>query len=239
MGKKYLIIIITVITVIIAGAGIYFVFSLPNIKSKATHKLEAIKLPEPHSTSETSIEKALKERRSVRDYKDEPLTLEEISQLLWAAQGITDPERNFRTAPSAGALYPLDVYLAAGNVTSLSAGIYKYNPQQHELLKIGDGDKRIEISQAALGQSAVKDGAALIILSAIYQRTTKKYGERGIRYVHLEAGHAAQNVYLQAVSLNLGTVTIGAFDDEKVKKAINLLAEEEPLYLMPIGKKQN
>ncbi len=195
-----------------------------------------ITLPQPAYDSTTSIEKALLGRRSARDYKDEPLTLAEVSQILWAAQGITD-ERGFRTSPSAGALYPLELYVVIGNVEGISEGIYRYNPEKHELIKIVDGDKRVELCAAALGQSCVKEGAMTIVFSAVYERTTRKYGERGIRYVHMEAGHAAQNVYLQAVSLNLGTTVIGAFNDEEVKKIVKMADEEHPLYIMPVGKK--
>lgn len=198
---------------------------------------DVIRLPEPKYGSSVSIEKALRERRSVRGYKNVPLMLSEISQLLWAAQGITDPH-GFRTAPSAGALYPLEVYVIAGNVNNLSAGIYKYRPQRHELMRITKGDKRNELSAAALGQPWLAEGAAVIILSAVYERTTRKYGERGIRYVHIEAGHVAQNVYLQAVSLNLGTVVVGAFDDRKVKNIIRMSPQEEPLIIMPVGRNE-
>ena len=197
---------------------------------------ERIKLPEPAHDSPTSIEQALLKRRSVRDYKDEPLTLAEVSQLLWAAQGITD-RRGFRAAPSAGALYPLEVYVVVGNVSNLSDGIYRYKPHEHELERIKEGDKRAELCIAALGQSSVKDGAIVVVFSAVYERTTQKYGERGIKYVHMEVGHAAQNVYLQAVSLNLGTVVVGAFQDDAVRMIINMPDEENPLYIMPVGKK--
>jgi SagB-type dehydrogenase family enzyme len=196
---------------------------------------DVIKLPDPKYSSSTSIEKALRERRSGRKYNEVPLMLSEISQLLWAAQGITHPQ-GFRTAPSAGALYPLEVYLVAGNVNDLSAGVYKYRPRGHELMRIAKGDKRSELSAAALGQPWVADGAAAIVLSAVYERTTWKYGGRGIRYVHIEAGHAAQNVYLQAVSLHLGTVVVGAFDDRQVKKVIHVAPQEEPLIIMPVGR---
>ncbi len=196
---------------------------------------EIIKLPKPKYDSKTSVEKTLLERRSIREYKDAPLTIEEVSQLLWSAQGITTPQ-GFRTAPSAGALYPLEVYIVVGNVTNLSNGIYKYKPQKHELIMITKGDKRKELCLSALGQSCIKDGAINIVFSAVYERVTKRYGERGIRYVHMEVGHSAQNVSLQAISLNLGTVVIGAFYDDKVKKVMNMPDEEEPLYIMPVGR---
>ena len=228
---------ISAVIVICIGMGLYVMLSTPNIENKNAQRYESeiIKLPEPGYDSGTSVEKALQERRSIRDYKDEPLTLAEVSQLLWAAQGITNP-KGLRTAPSAGALYPLEVYVVAGDVNDLPDGIYKYKPYGHELARFVEEDKRIELCNAALDQSSVKDAAAVIVFSAVYQRTTGKYGERGIRYVHMEAGHAAQNVYLQAVSLNVGTVVIGAFDDEKVKKVMNMGDEEQPLYIMPVGK---
>lgn len=179
---------------------------------------EKIKLPLPRHDSATSVEKALLDRRSVRDLRDEPLTINEVSQLLWAAQGITD-SRGFRTAPSAGALYPLELYIAIVNVKGIAKGAYKYNPHNHELVKVKHGDVKNELTLAALGQYWLRKGAAVIVLSAVYERTTKKYGERGNRYVHMEAGHAAQNIYLQAHSLNLGTVVMGAFWDEAVKRS--------------------
>ena len=198
--------------------------------------MDTIKLPEPDYDSKISIEKALLERRSVRGYKKESLTLVEVSQLLWAAQGITN-KRGFRTAPSAGALFPLEVYIVVGDVNDLPEGIYQYKPHKHELLKIADGDKRSEICTAALGQGCIKQCAAVIVFSAVYERTTKKYGERGIKYVHMEIGHAAQNVHLQVVSLNLGTVVVGAFYDDEVKRVMNMTDKEQPLCIMPIGRR--
>ena len=197
-----------------------------------------ITLPEPRYDSDVSVEEALLKRRSIRNYTDEALTLQEVSQLLWAAQGITDPSGK-RTAPSAGALYPLEVYVVVGNVEDVTSGVYKYKPQQHELVRVLDGDQRETLSQAALDQQSVAEGAIDIVITAIYERTTGKYGDRGIRYVHLEAGHAAQNVYLQAAALNLGTVSIGAFYDDQVKEALSLPENEEPLYIMPVGRKTN
>ncbi len=197
---------------------------------------DKIKLPEPKYDSGTSVEQALLERRSVREYKDEPMRLTEVSQILWAAQGISDPIRGFRTAPSAGALYPLDVYVVIGNVEGVAKGVYKYEPNEHELVKIRNGNVRDEMAVAALGQTWVGEGAIIIVFSAVYERTTQKYGDRGIRYVHMEVGHAAQNVYLQAVSLNLGTAVVGAFEDEEVRKILNMSDVEHPLYIVPVGK---
>ena len=193
-----------------------------------------IKLPEPNYRGSMSVEEALLKRRSVRDFKDKPVTLSEISQLIWAAQGSTD-RRGFRTAPSAGALYPLELYVLAGNVTDLPAGIYKYRCKSHELLSIAKDDRRIDLGNAALGQSSVRRAAAVMALSGVHERMTTKYGDRGIRYVHMEAGHAAQNVYLQAVSLGLSTVVIGAFRDEEVKSLLKMTIGEKLLYIMPVG----
>lgn len=207
-------------------------FELQQMKSSS----EKVKLPAPRHKSETSIEEALSKRRSVREYSKSPVTLAEISQLLWAAQGMTGRDGS-RTAPSAGALYALEVYILAGRVDGLAPGIYKYEPRIHELALVVKGDKRIDLYNAALEQESIREAAAAIIISADYERTTGKYGERGIRYVHMEAGHAAENVYLQAVSLNLGTVVIGAFYDVRVKKVVQMARNEEPLYIMPVGRK--
>lgn len=193
-----------------------------------------IKLPSPVFSSKISIEEALKKRRSIRSYKNLPVTLQEVSQLLWAAQGITD-DNGFRTAPSAGALYPLEIYLVAGNIEKITPGIYHYIPARHILQKLKEGDARIQLAKAALGQEPVKFGAADIVITGVFSRTTKKYGNKGKRFVLMEAGHAAQNIYLESVSLNLGTVSIGAFDETQIKNIMNI-KEEDPLYILPIGK---
>jgi len=227
-----------VISFIMISVGIG-IFLTPYIMKKQTstkNNHETIVLPAPNYESITSVEQALLKRRSVREFKNESLTLGQISQLLWAAQGITDSSGK-RTAPSAGALYPLEIYVVAGNVSGLSSGIYKYKPTKHELLKISDGDIRKQLSAASLGQTSVKDGAITIVMAAVYERTTSKYGDRGIRYVHMETGHAAQNIYLQAESLRLGTVVTGAFDDVEVKTLLDMPKNEEPLYIIPVGKK--
>lgn len=196
---------------------------------------DAIKLPEPRYKGDISVEEALLQRRSVREYTHQPLTLAEVSQLLWAAQGVTD-SKGYRTAPSAGALYPLELYAVVGDVEGLSAGIYRYVPAGHQLLLVVSGDKRAELAGAALGQSYVREAAVDLVFSCVYTRTTRKYGYRGTQYVHMEVGHAAENVHLQAVSLGLGTVEIGAFADAPVKEVIGMPQEETPLYIMPVGR---
>jgi SagB-type dehydrogenase family enzyme len=195
---------------------------------------EIIPLPPPRRDGEITVERALQQRRSRREFRKAPLSIQDISQLLWSAQGITD-EQGLRTAPSAGALYPLEVYMVVGTVEKLPVGVYKYRPYAHQLKRISKGDKRSELASAALDQDYVENNAAVLVFSAVEKRTTGKYGRRGIRYIHMEAGHAAQNVFLQAVSL-LGTVTVGAFDDDRVRQIMEMPEGENPLYLMPIGK---
>jgi len=195
-------------------------------------------LPDPKLRGEISLEETLFKRRSVRDYAPRPLKLEDVSQLLWVAQGVT-AEWGGRTAPSAGALYPLESYLVVGNVENLSHGVYRYNPERHELVKVRDGDVREQLAAAALGQTCVKDGTINIVITAVYERTTWKYGERGVRYVHMEAGHAAQNIYLQATALNLGMVTVGAFHDDQIRNVLGLSQNESPLYVIPVGRKKS
>ena len=184
-----------------------------------------------------SLEELLRQRRSVRNYADVPLTKDEVMELLWAGQGITSPV-GFRTAPSAGALYPLELYLVAGNVDNLAPGIYKYKPVENGLTLVKEGDVRAGLATASLGQRSVADGAVDIVIAAVYERTTVKYGVRGERYVHMEAGHVAQNICLQATALNLGLVTIGAFDDAAVAKIVGISPDEAPLYVIPVGRKK-
>lgn len=194
-----------------------------------------IALPEPSKRGDMSVEHALSVRRSVRDYRQLPVALDELSQLLWAAQGVTHASR-FRTAPSAGATYPLELYAAVGNVGGLENGLYRYLVREHALERLGTGDIRAELAAAALGQSWIAKGALTLVFSALYDRTTGRYGARGEQYVHLEAGHASQNVYLQAAALGLGTVAVGAFDDRQVGAICGMGRQEVPLYIMPVGR---
>ena len=194
-----------------------------------------IKLPDPATDSVFSLEKSLARRRSIRKFSQASITLANVAQLLWAAQGITHPS-GYRNAPSAGALYPLEVYLMVGMVDKVYPGIYHYKPQQHILTLVKEGDFREQLTRAALGQRAILRAPAILVISAVYERTTGKYGQRGIRYVHLDAGHAAQNVCLQATALGLGTVPIGAFQDDEVAAILQLEKGQVPLYILPMGK---
>jgi SagB-type dehydrogenase family enzyme len=201
----------------------------------ALAKEKILKLPAPSLSSGVSIEEALSKRRSIRRYQDVALTLEDLSQILWAAQGITD-QRGFRTAPSAGATYPLETYAVVGSVTGVTPGVYRYKPEGHSLDRVFSGDVRKELAGACYGQKWVEKGAVSIVFTAVRERTAKRYGRRAIQYIDNEIGHASQNVYLQAVSLNLGTVAIGAFGESSLKEVLKLPASEVPLYLMPVGR---
>jgi len=202
-----------------------------------TTQAATIRLPPPRLTGSTSVEEAISKRRSVRQYKDSSLSLSELSQLLWAAQGITDTARSLRTAPSAGALYPLEVYAVVGNVTGIAQGIYKYKCATHELETISLGDARKELAAAALGQGAITQAAVDIVWTAVYERCAKKYQERAELYVPIEVGHSAENVFLQATALNLGAVVMGAFEENKVQVVLKSPKDERALYIMPIGRK--
>jgi SagB-type dehydrogenase family enzyme len=186
-------------------------------------------LPPPDVSSDVPLEEALAQRRSVRIFGDRPLSDTELGQLLWAAQGITS-ERGFRTAPSAGARYPLEVYAITPE------GVYHYEPEAHQLVATAPGDRQPALYEAALEQDAVGTAPVVVVIAAVYERMERKYGaERTPRYVHLEAGHAAQNLLLQATALGLDAVPIGAFHDDEVQAALDLPADHAPLYLIPVG----
>lgn len=193
-----------------------------------------ISLPPPALDGGQALERTLAGRRSVRMFSDARVTSEQLGQLLWSAQGITSPE-GFRTAPSAGALYPLELFVVTGEVAGLPAAVYRYHPDVHALETRSGGDRLAQLGKAAHGQKWVREAALVVVFAAVYQRTTRKYGKRGIRYVHMEVGHAAQNLFLQAQSLGLGTVVVGAFDDQDVRAALELPAGMQPLSLMPVG----
>jgi SagB-type dehydrogenase family enzyme len=212
---------------------------LPNLWRENTYskiKTERIILPQPKLDSKISVEEAISNRRSIRSYKDKPITLKELSQLLWAAQGKT-ADWGGRTAPSAGAKYPLEIFAVVGKVEGLDPGIYRYDPQDHSVIRFKKGDLRENLMKAAIGQPCIKNAPVDIVVTGVYSRTMEKYGERAHRYVHMEAGHACQNIYLQAETLKLGTVVMGAFHDEDVANLL-LLKEEKPLAIMPVGKKK-
>lgn len=195
-----------------------------------------VRLPSPRKEGPMLLERALLERRSVRNYSRAALSVQDLSQLLWAAQGITS-RNGYRTAPSAGALYPLETFLCAGRAEGLPAGIYKYYPQKHELLRLAEGDWRARLAEAALGQAWIREAPVTVALAAVFGRITGRYQQRGVRYAWMEAGHAAQNVLLQAVALGLGAVPVGAFQDRTVQRILRMAGEEEPLCLIAVGRR--
>ncbi len=203
-----------------------------------------IKLPAAKLDGAVSVEQAIQSRRSLRSFSGEALTLEGAAQLLWAAYGITKPvpdgpafiRGGLRSAPSAGALYPLEIYLVAGKVTGLAAGVYRYVSETHELARIEASDRREELCRAALGQAWIREAPAALVIAAVFERTTRKYGERGReRYVWMDAGFAGENVYLQARALGLGCCIAGAFDDDKVKQAVKMSDDEVPVCILGVG----
>ena len=196
---------------------------------------EVIKLPPPRTDGDVSVEKAIERRRSVREFSDAPIALTDLSQLLWAAEGVTG-RGELRASPSAGATYPLEIYVVTSRVTGLSKGTFKYRPEKHDLVRTREDTDLREFARSAVGQTCVEEAAAVLVLAAVYERTTGVYGQRGIRYVDNEIGHTAENVWLQSVALGLGTVAVGAFDDDAVAEELHLKRGESALYLLPIGK---
>ncbi len=195
-------------------------------------------LPNPRLKGDISLEEAIKGRRSERSFKDIALTKEQLSQLLWSAQGITDPDpgrRFFRAAPSAGAQYPLDIYVVVGGVEELGVGVYHYDPHEHSTRLLVEGDLREPLARACVAQMFMADAPISIVITAEYGRITDRYGDRGVRYAHMEVGHVGQNIHLQAEALGLGTVVIGAFMDDEVAELLHLPRGHEPLYVMPVG----
>jgi len=187
-----------------------------------------VELPRPKLKGELTVEEAIARRRSVRDFEAGPLGLSQMGQLLWSAAGLTS-KHGQRAAPSAGARYPLELYLAC------EQGLFHYDVKGHTLIKVRAGDLRAALAAAAHGQSFIAAAPISLVFTAIYERTTSRYGERGIRYVHMDVGHAAENVHLQAVALGLASVPVGAFDDEAVAAVLRFPADQKPIYIIPVG----
>lgn len=205
--------------------------STPTLGAISAVLPQSIALPTPQRQGAMSLEETLTKRRSVREYADEELSLAEIGQLLWAAQGITSPTGQ-RTAPSAGALYPLEVYVVKRD------GVFRYDPANHQLRAHARGDLRQPLFVACLEQESVKVAPVDFVIVAVYERLAVRYADRSPRYAHIEAGHAAQNILLQAVALKLGAVPIGAFYDDQVKHVLALPADQQPLYVIPVGRRK-
>jgi SagB-type dehydrogenase family enzyme len=188
----------------------------------------------PGEDSGVPLERCICQRRSVRSFGARGLATDELGQLLWAAQGITGPDGR-RAVPSAGALYPLELYAVTGQASAVTPGVYRYLPASHEMVLVAPGFQREKLGAATRGQDWIATAAAIMCIAAVFPRTTAKYGARGRGYVYMEAGHAAQNLMLQAVALGLGATMVGAFDDEAVTRLLHLGVDETPLCLLPLG----
>jgi len=206
------------------------------LRAKRSNLIQ-IKLPPPVLKGKVSLEETIARRRSIRKYRTEPLTLFQLSQILWSAQGIT-AVGELRAAPSAGATYPLEIFAFVGKqaIEGLQAGIYHYEVDSHSLVLHLPGDLREKLAKAALDQGFIANAPLDIVICALYVRTSYRYGRRGERYVQVEVGHVGENIHLQAVALGLATVEVGAFDDEEVRKVLGVEEQIKPLYIMPIGR---
>ncbi len=196
-----------------------------------------IYLPSPSQKDGMPLEEAIARRQSIRDFRRQSITRSQLSQLLWAAQGMTSPPRRLRPVPSAGATYPLEIFIACGrnSIEGIDEGVYHYQANNHTLVRHHPEDIRLELAGAALDQGFIYQAPVDIVICALYERTTRHYGRRGERYVHIEVGHAGQNIYLQATALGLATVAVGAFHDEEVREVLKLDRQYRPLYIMPVG----
>ena len=203
-------------------------------------------LPSPITDGKVSVEATMANRRSSRHYADQSISAEQLAQILWAAYGVTSPQPErpatrggFRTPPSAGGLYPLEVYAVVGNVDGIEPGLYRYVSEEHKIVRVINADLREDLCTAALGQTFVKEAPVTIFYSAIFSRTTQRYGDRGgNRYVWIDLGHSAENVLLQAEALKLGACVIGSFYDDQVNDLLQLPEEEVPMYIITVGHKR-
>lgn len=206
-------------------------------KKKEKHREAVLRLPPPTWQGTVSLEQAIKQRRTTRSFASRSLNLNQLSQLLWSASGITEENGYKRAAPSAGALYPMDVYVVVGQTTvlTMNAGIYHYEPGKHQLSEVSEGDRRSSVARASLSQMWMAEAPITIVITAEYERATVKYGKRGIQYALIEAGHIGQNIFLQAQALALEAGIVGAFRSEGISDAMNLPSPHEPILLMPVG----
>lgn len=231
-------IILIILIILLAAVIVYLILPKP-IETQQIIVTATVNLPDPQIIGNMSVEQAIHDRRSVRRYTNQSLTLHDVSQLMWAAQGITNQTTKFRGVPSAGRTYPLEVYLSIGRggVKGLNEGVYRYNPFNHSLEQILGNDVRHELSQAANGQPWVKEAPVNIIITGKYQKMIDKYKNESLstRFVDMEAGHAGQNIYLIAESRNLATVAVGSFKDDRVRQILRIPANETTLYIFPVG----
>lgn len=219
--------------------GILFIASLIFLPIFAMAQTHAdVPLPKPSFTGKKSVEEVIKARRTIRHFKAKALNLEQLSQILWAVYGVTanDP---YKSVPSAGALYPLDIWVAVGKngVEGLAAGVYHYIPKAHRLTQVKAGEVRDDIAMASLYQSWMAEAPVIFIITGEYERCTRKYGEKGIPYTYIEAGHAGQNIFLQAGALGLGAGIVGAFHSDVIRQVLGISRNYDPILIMPVGYK--
>jgi SagB-type dehydrogenase family enzyme len=196
-----------------------------------------MRLSAPQLDGGVSLEKAIRVRRTVRSFDGKMLSQSQLSQLLWSAQGITEQGGFKRAAPSAGALYPMDIYavVGAGCVEGLNPGVYRYEPDSHSISPGRGKDARVDVAKASLWQTWMAKAPLNLVITAEYSRIMGKYGQRGIRYAMIEAGHIGQNIFLQAQAMGLAAGIVGAFEDDKVIKVMGIKETHEPLLIMPVG----
>lgn len=223
----------SVLTIVIAALFLtltaYLLAEEEDTKMAKEKDEKIIALPAPREKGALSLEECIRKRRSVRNFAPRKLSADEVSLLLWSAQGITDESRGLRAAPSAGALYPLEIYIVKED------GYFHYIPKGHKIERLGEKDLRPALAQTAYGQASVAEASADIVICAVYERVAAKYRDKGIRYTDMEAGHVAQNLHLQAVSLGLASVPVGAFTEEAAAKLLALPQDCKPIYIIPIG----
>ncbi len=223
----------------LAAIGLLIILPVKKAAPQSVRQIlgASMKLPEPKTKGQISVEQAIQQRRTVRAYSQQILPLEGLSQLLWSAQGITGRRGLKRAAPSAGALYPMDLYAVVGRraVTQLEAGVYHYDLEEHGLTMVNKQDLRKDVARACLSQMWMASAPINLVITAEYQRITGKYGQRGIRYAYIEAGHIGQNIFLQAEALGLKAGIVGAYHDEKLIEIMTIPLTHEPLLVMPIG----
>jgi SagB-type dehydrogenase family enzyme len=219
------------------GGGLDWANQPPPYKEFPT-PLKRISISSLSQQGGTPLWETIAKRRSVRGFSHHPITFEELSRLIWAIQGITARAREFefRTVPSAGALYPIETYVVVNGVAGISPGIYHYSVKESQLLLIREGSFGRELSQAALGQGMLDGAACTFVWTAIVERSKWKYRERAYRYIYMDVGHIGQNLYLTATGLNLGCCTVGAFFDDEIDRLIGIDGEKEiSVYLGAVG----
>jgi SagB-type dehydrogenase family enzyme len=242
MEKKKIALLIILIIIFIAVVSAFYLSEPKKTVYNARNIISITNLPSPQLTGNVSVEEAIQNRRSIRHFTNESLSINNVSQILWAAQGITDNQSSLRAAPSAGQVYPLELYLiiGSGGVAGLDEGVYHYVPSNHTLEKIINGDLRADLSSIANGQPWVKDAPVNILITGNYLKMMDKYNDKdlSIRFVDLEAGHVGENIYLQSETMGLVTVSLGSFNETQLKQLIQLPNNETPIYIFPVGHPQ-